>query len=86
MRATTQSTEADREDDVDRARLARVRRSRHPPAMLTRDDLASLDGETIRKAEIREGALRLRLASGFIVAVSVADDGTLNVADETSIA
>ena len=53
--------------------------------MLTHDDLASLDGQTIRKAEIRDGALRLRLASGFIVAIAVEGQGTLSVSDESAI-
>lgn len=53
--------------------------------MLTRDDLASLDGQTIRKAEIRDETLRLHLASGSVVAISPAGDGTLSVSDQTSI-
>jgi hypothetical protein len=53
--------------------------------MLTAKDLAfSLEGATIRKTEIRDGAIRLHTTSGFIVAVT-ADGDALNISDETSI-
>jgi hypothetical protein len=50
--------------------------------MFTPEDLDSLRGQTTVVVEVRGDALRLGLASGFIVAISVADDGTLSVADE----
>lgn len=57
--------------------------------MLNTDDLNSLRGVTITAAEVhkRNGAqvLRLRLASGGILAVNADAGGGLEMADETSI-
>jgi hypothetical protein len=56
--------------------------------MLTIDDLKSLDGVTVAKAEIRayEGRqiLRIHLEGGGILALAAVND-ELNLADESSI-
>jgi hypothetical protein len=56
--------------------------------MLTIDDLKSLDGVTVAKAEIRdyEGrqVRRIHLEGGGILAVTAVND-ELNLADESSI-
>lgn len=53
--------------------------------MLSEEDFDSFRGQTVVDAEERDGTLRLRTQSGFIIAISVDGDGTLSASDETSI-
>jgi hypothetical protein len=56
--------------------------------MLTIDDLKSLEGVTVAKAEIRDSegrqVLRIHLQSGGVLALTAVND-ELNLADESSI-